>query len=234
MRLLLVGSDKNYLKKLLLEFKKFYIVDVSYEFSKALHFSEYRLYDSIIVDSCLNEISALELCTMIRELGVDYPIVYLCEEKNFCDRVRALSTGVDVMISKPIKFEELIAQVKVLARRNANHANCSDILKSGDLRLDMKRNKFFIRNKCVPLRRKEFDILEYLMLNRGKIVSKEELLEHVWDRGIEIFSNTVEVHMLNIRKKLKEMGGTGSIKTHRGFGYEIESCEKMPKALLSK
>jgi DNA-binding response OmpR family regulator len=234
MRLLLVGSDKIYLKGLLPEFKKHYVVDVANISSKALHLSEFCCYDSIIVDSCLDDLPPLELCKMMRDLNIDYPIIYLCKRKNTADRVRALSTGVDVMISKPLEAGELRAQIQVLTRRNANHKNCSDMLKSGDLCLDMKKNKFFFKDSEVSLRRKEFDVLQYLMIHRGKVVSKEELLEHVWDRGIEIFSNTVEVHILNIRIKFRDMGGGNIIKTHRGFGYEIESCEKLPKALLSR
>jgi DNA-binding response OmpR family regulator len=234
MRLLLVGSNKSYLKEFLPKFKKNYVVDVANLSSRALHLSEFCCYDSIIIDSYLEDIPALELCRMMRDLNVDYPIIYLCDRKNKNDRVRALSTGVDVMITKPVDVEEIKAQIHVLTRRSANHKNCSDILKSGDLCLDMKNNKFFFNGNEVSLRRKEFDILEYLMINRGRVISKEELLEHVWDRGIEIFSNTVEVHMLNIRIKFRDMGGGNIVKTHRGFGYEIESCEKMSKALLSK
>jgi DNA-binding response OmpR family regulator len=233
MRLLLIGSNKKFLNKYLPEFRKYCVVDVACEASRALHLSEFCCYDSIVLDSSSCDIPALELCGMIRDLDINYPILYLFENGDRPDRVRALNTGVDVMVRKPITVEELMAQVRVLIRRNANNVNCSGILISNILCLDLNKNKFFIKGRQVPLRRKEFDLLQYLMINRGRIISKEEILEHVWDRGIEIFSNTVEVHILNIRIKFRKMCGENIIKTHRGFGYEIESCENTPKALLS-
>lgn len=233
MRLLLAGSNREYFEGILMELRKNYIVDVAYGSSEALHLSEFCCYDSIVMDSSLEDIPALELCKMMRDLHIDYPIIHLFEGEDHPDKVRAYNTGVDVMLSKPVDVGELIAQIKVLARRRADSTNCSGILISGDLRLDMKMKKFFIKGKPINLRRKEYDLLQYLMINCGKIISKEELLEHVWDKGIEIFSNTVEVHVLNIRLKMKEAGSDSVIKTHRGFGYEIEACEKTPKALLS-
>jgi DNA-binding response OmpR family regulator len=234
MRLLLVVSDKSYLKEILPVFRKHFVVDVANEALEALHLSEFSCYDSILVDSSLNDISALELCRMIRDLEIEHPIIYLSQSIDCPDRVRALDTGVDVMIRKPVKVEELMAQIKVLTRRSANHTNSCGIVKFGDLCLDMKKNKFYVNDKEVVLRRREYDLLQYLMIHRGKIISKEELLEHVWDRGIEIFSNTVEVHILNIRMKFREIGMANIIKTHRGFGYEIDSCEKLAKDILSR
>lgn len=226
MRLLLVTSDKKYLEEVLFYFKKHFVVDVACAALEALHLSEFCSYDSIVMDSSLRDVPALELCKMMRDLEIDYPIMYISEGVDCPDRVRALDTGVDVMIRKPVKAEELTAQIKVLTRRSANHKNCSSIIKFGDLCLDMKKKKFFVNDEEIVLRRREYDLLQYLMIHKGKIVSKEQLLEHVWDRGIEIFSNTVEVHVLNIRKKFKKVGISNIVKTHRGFGYEIDSCEK--------
>lgn len=223
MRILLIGGNKKDTEFLEEAFKHSYVVDTAQGSSEAIFLSESNCYDSIIVDDPIEDLDSLEICRIIRSLKIESPILLLTESKNCSDRVMGYDSGVDVILFKPINTEEIGAQLKVLTRRNGNNKNCSNILSVGDITLDMKSKKFLICGEPVPLRRKEYDLLEYLMINNGRTISKEELLEHVWEKGLEVFSNTVEVHVRNIRIKFKEKYDVNIIKTYRGFGYEIKT-----------
>jgi len=223
MRLLLIGSNKKDIGNLVQAFNKFYIIDVASNAAKSIFLSECNSYDSIILDSVIDGMGALELCRMMRNLKIDSPLVLLSEDRNKENRVMSYDCGADAVLFKPVGVDEVVAQVNVLTRRNGNYKNCCNILKSGDLALDMKNKKFFVKEMPIDLRRKEYDLLEYLMINRGRILSKEKILEHVWEKGLDVFSNTVEVHVRNIRIRFKERFGVCVIRTHRGFGYEIET-----------
>lgn len=223
MRILLIGSNKKDTESFVNAFKDSYVVDTTPDSSEAVFLSESNCYDSIIVNDPVEDIDSLEICRIIRDLKIESPILLLTESKNYLDRVMSYDAGVDVILFKPITTEEIEAQLKVLTRRNGNNKNCSNLMSLGDLTLDMKSKKFQIHGEPVSLRRKEYDLLEYLMVNSGRTISKEELLEHVWERGLDVFSNTVEVHVRNIRIKFKEKFNVNIIKTYRGFGYEIET-----------
>ncbi|MBW6441339.1 response regulator transcription factor [Patescibacteria group bacterium] len=223
MRLLLISCNKEDIEKLIPELEKYYIIDIASDEPSSIYLSECNLYDIIVINSELPDMCGLELCSMIRSLQVETPIVLISDNNDCAYRVRSFDAGVDVIIFKPIDVYEILAQINVLTRRNGNSKNCQNTISSGNLSLNMKDKKFFAGETYIYLRRKEFDLMEYLMINRGRMVSKEELLEHVWEKGIDVISNTVEVHIRNIRMKLVNTEGEGAIKTRRGFGYEIET-----------
>lgn len=223
MRLLLVERENKVTKSLIDALKNNYVVDKARNGSRAISMCECNSYDAIIIDSNLSDIGSLELCGMIRGLNIDSPIALITEKYNCADRVLGFDAGVDVVIQKPLDFPEVVAQINAMTRRNGSNSNCGNVLKSGCISLDMKKKTFSVGEESVFLRRKEYDLLEYLIINRGRTVSKEELLEHIWEKGIYMFSNTVEVHVRSIRIKFHDQVGINVIKTHRGFGYEIES-----------
>jgi len=223
MRLLIIGSNKEDTEKLIEAFEDYFIIDTASDSAKSIYLSESNCYDTIIVNSPIEDIDSLEVCRMIRSLKVDSPILYLTDNESRGDSVMSYDAGVDVILFKPINTEEVIAQVRVLTRRNGSNKNCSNQISFGNITLDMKSKKFMVSNNPIFLRRKEYDLLEYLMINRGRTISKEEILEHVWEKGLDVFSNTVEVHVRNLRIKFKETFGINIIKTYRGFGYEIET-----------
>ena len=223
MRILLAGINKGIIKELTLKLKSVFVVDTASSASKALILSESTYYDSIIIGPSLSDMDGMELCRTMRNCDVNSPIALLSDKENSSDRVMGFDAGVDVMISDKASIDEIILQTNVLARRNGNHNNCENFLKWGNIKLDVKNKKFYANDNFIYLRRKEFDLLEYLMINRGKPISKEEILDHVWERGIDVLSNTVEVHVRSIRVKFEKAANSRIIKTHRGFGYEIDS-----------
>ena len=223
MRILIVSGDNNLFEKLIYRLRDSFVVDTAKEAKKAVILSESNYYDSILVDSVLEDVGGLELCRMMREYGVDSPTAFLSGKEDCSDRLMCFDAGVDVIISRYAEIEEIIAQVNALIRRNGINSNGKYILKIGNISLDMKKRKFYLNSRCVYLRRKEFDLMEYLMIHKDRSVSKEELLEHVWERGLDVMSNTVEVHVRSVRKKFEAEVGVRVVKTHRGFGYEIET-----------
>lgn len=223
MRILLVSNDNKLIKKLNLDLRDCYIVDIAKKAVEAVNLSETNYYDSIVVDTFLEDIEGLELCKMIREYEVESPTAFLSSKDDRSDRVMCLDAGIDVIIPRSAGIEEILGQIHALVRRNGNHKNSKNLLKIGSISLDMKNRIFYINDRCTRLRRKEFDLIEYLMINKGRPISKEELLEHVWERGLDVMSNTVEVHIRCLRKKFEDTIGDNVIKTNRGFGYEIET-----------
>lgn len=223
MRILLVSNDNKLIKKLNLDLRDCYIVDIAKKALEAVTLSETVYYDSIVVDTFLDDIEGLELCKMIREYEVESPTAFLSSKEDRSDRVMCLDAGIDVIIPRNAAIEEILGQIHALIRRNGTHKNGKNVLKFGHISLDMKNRIFYIDGICIHLRRKEFDLMEYLMINNGRAVSKEELLEHVWEKGLDVMSNTVEVHIRCLRKKLENVMGEKVIRTNRGFGYEIRA-----------
>jgi len=218
-----VESDRRIIKELIPRLRDSYITDTAYNSYNALVLSESNPYDTILIDDECCDIEGSELCRMLREIDIDSPIALLLSKKDGKSVVRSLDAGADVVIQKPFSVDEVIAQINVLARRNSNNKNCMNTIKVGKVCFDMKNKVVYVGGIRVYLRRKEFDLLEYLAIHRGRIISKEEILEHVWERGMFVFCNTVEVHVRSIRLKFLNEAGINIIKTYRGFGYEIET-----------
>jgi len=222
MRILLIEDDKDLLADVLTEVEKDYVVDVAYNGVDGAYMSQINDYDVLVVDSSLPDIDGVEVCRNARKEKVTTPIILLSKNPDPQDRVMSLDAGADVNLQKPLNLLEFKAQLRALARR-ANMSACGSDLKVGRLEVDFRNKQVLARGKILPLRRKEFDLLEYLLVNRGRIVSKEELLEHVWEKGIYVFSNTVEVHVRSLRYKFLKTIGKKLILTIRGFGYKINA-----------
>jgi two-component system, OmpR family, response regulator len=222
MRILLVQDDLDYLSDHIAEIEKEYIVDVAYTASDGCYMSEVNDYDVIVVDSYLPDNDGHYFCKVIREANVASPILYLSNKENSVDRASCLKDGANVCLSKAASTQELSAQIKALVRLRHKYAGSNSIkLADGMLSIDLSSQIVKHNNLEIPLRKKEFGILEYLLLNRGRIVSKEELLDHIWEDGILVKSNSLEVHVRNIRQKLEKPFCLNVINTIRGFGYKI-------------
>jgi DNA-binding response OmpR family regulator len=160
--------------------------------------------------------SGMEICKKLRGGGNNTPILMLTARGEIADRVEGLNSGADDYLVKPFAFEELLARVRALVRRPK--VTNSEELKVKDLTLNANTFEVKKDGKSVELSRKEFALLEYLMRNAGKVVSKENIIAHVWDYEADILPNTVEVFVGYLRDKI----GGETIKTVRGFGYRIE------------
>jgi DNA-binding response OmpR family regulator len=197
-----------------------YAADIAYDGEEALELAGVNDYDLIILDLNLPKVDGVEVCRRIRESGSSMGILMLTARSGLDDRVKGLDIGADDYLVKPFHIPELLARVRAILRRESESR--SPILKADELALDPKALKAFFKGMELDLTVKEFGILEYLTRNAGKVVSQEELLEHVWDEDANLFTQALKVHINNIRRKLDAVGGSGLISTIKGKGYVIQ------------
>jgi two-component system, OmpR family, response regulator len=220
MRILIVEDDKGILDflKCSLEGESF-AVDSSEDGEKGLFLALTNDYDLIILDNVLPGKEGLEICTEIRKEGKNTPIIILSVKSEPITKAQLLNAGADDYVAKPFSFEELLARIKAILRRPAVLEK--KILRIGDLTLDPAGQEVKFKGKKIYLTRKEFCLLEYLMKNRGRVLSRGVIMEHVWDINADPFSNTIESHILNLRKKLAKNGAGDLIATIPARGYKI-------------
>ncbi|MBP7876324.1 response regulator transcription factor [Candidatus Woesebacteria bacterium] len=199
-----------------------YAVDVAFTGTDGLDLAMSEDYDVIILDRMLPGMDGLQICTELRQQDKHTPILLLTAKGQTSDRVEGLDAGADDYLPKPFAFEELIARVRALSRRSKQTTHV--ILKVDDLSLNT--NTFVVtRNKQpINLSSKEFSLLEYLMRHSPAVVTKEQIIAHVWNYDADILPNTVEVYIKNIRAKVDQPFPNTEqlIKTVRGFGYKME------------
>jgi len=197
-----------------------YSVDVAYDGEAALLLAEVNSYDMVVLDLNLPKVDGLEVCRRMRTSGSTTGILMLTARSTLDDRVKGLDTGADDYLIKPFHFPELLARTRAILRREGGQR--SIILRNGNLVLDPNTLKAFVGEIEITLTAKEFGILEYLMRNVGRVVSQEELLEHVWNEDANMFTQTIKVHINNIRKKLASAGAKEPISTIKSKGYLID------------
>jgi len=219
MRILLIEDEHkiaNSIKKGLEQ--ESYAVDVAYDGKTGFDLASSEDYDVIILDLLLPQIDGIEICQKLRkEENVQTPILILTAKGELEDKVKGLNSGADDYLVKPFAFSELLARIRALTRRPKKVLE--NVLSCGDLNLNTLTFEVKRKRKEIKLSRKEFSLLEYLMRHQGKILSKEQIINHVWDYEADILPNTVEVYIGFLRKKL---GLPSLIKTVRGFGYKLE------------
>ena len=179
-------------------------------------------YDAAILDLGLPEMDGLTILDKWRKADVDMPVLVLTARDSWSDKVAGLDSGADDYLGKPFKMEELIARLRALIRRSAGHA--SSELEAGDVRLDARSGRVTKGGQPVRLTAQEYKLLSYLMHHKGKVVSRTELIEHIYDQDFDRDSNTIEVFITRIRKKL----GAELIETIRGLGYTLDDPANRP------
>ncbi len=195
-----------------------YAVDVAYDGEDGFSLAASEDYDLIILDLMLPGIDGLEICRLLREEeNIHTPILILTAKGEIDDRVKGLNCGADDYLVKPFAFLELLARIRALLRRPKKNFN--SVLRAGNLTLDTVNIEVKRGSKKIDLSKTEFALLEYLMRNKGKVLSKDQIISHVWDYDADVLPNTVEVYIGYLRKKL---GRPDLIKTVRGFGYKLE------------
>lgn len=178
-------------------------------------------YDLIILDRMLPGIDGVEICRKIRDAKIKTPIIMLTAKAQVSDRIEGLDAGADDYLAKPFSFEELLARIRALLRRPQD--TVSNTLKVGDLTLDTLNFEVRRGKKRIKLTNTEYSLLEYLMRNEGRIMSKDKVIGHVWDFDADILPNTVEAYISSLRRKIdKPFKGSPLIHTLRGFGYKVE------------
>jgi two-component system copper resistance phosphate regulon response regulator CusR len=222
MRILLVEDDHKIATAIRqgLEMESF-AVDVEYDADSGLGAALAEQYDLVILDRMLpGSMEGVEVCRTIRQDGLHVPILLLTAKDEVRDRVAGLNAGADDYLPKPFAFEELLARMRALLRRPQD--TLGTVLQCRDLTLDTV--SYEVRRGTVPLAlsRREFALLEYFLRNQGKILTKENIIKHVWDFDADILPNTVEVYIGYLRGKIdKPFAGPDLLRTRRGYGYRL-------------
>ncbi|MEF9951051.1 MAG: response regulator transcription factor [Clostridium sp.] len=197
-----------------------YAVDTCYDGSEAYELMSVENYDLVILDLNLPNMDGLDIVKEVKKTNNDIKILILSARGSITDRVEGLDLGACDYLVKPFDFDELEARIRNLLRRQFVQMN--SILEFDNIKLNTIKREVSINNEDVTLTKKEFGILEYLILNQNKVVSQEELVEHVWNRDVENFSNAVRVHIASLRKKLKLQLGYDTLQTKIGEGYYLK------------
>ena len=194
-------------------------VDVAATGEEALDWVEAALHDAIVLDVMLPGISGLDVCRQVRRGRRSTPILLLTARDAVADRVAGLDAGADDYLVKPFAFAELLARLRALARRPAEALDA--VLTSGDLRLDPATHKAWRAGREVALSSKEFRLLELLLRNRGRVLTRAMIAEHVWGYDFLNETNVIDVHIRALRRKLDDPYPGGLIETVRGVGYRL-------------
>jgi two-component system OmpR family response regulator len=198
-----------------------FAVDVALNGTDGLWLASEEPYDAIVLDIMLPEISGSEVCARLREGGNWTPILVLTAREGVESEAAALDAGADDYLTKPFSHVVLVARLRALLRRGARERPA--VIEAGDLVLDPAARRVRRGDDDVELTAREFALLEYLMRRRGDVVSKTEILEHVWDYDFEGDPNIVEVYVRHLRNKLDRPYGRAAIETIRGAGYRLDA-----------
>ncbi len=216
MRILVVEDDANLnrqLKEALTEAG--YAVDTAFDGEEGHFLGETEPYDAVVLDIGLPRMDGLSVLEEWRRAGRTTPVLLLTARDRWSDKVQGIDSGADDYVAKPFHMEEVLARIRALVRRAAGHA--SNEIVAGDVRLDNRAGKVTVNGQAVKLTSHELRLLSYLMHHKGKVISRTELTEHLYDQDFDRDSNTIEVFVGRLRKKLPD----DCIQTVRGLGYQI-------------
>lgn len=223
MRILIVEDEHKIaraLKKALEQ--ETYAVDVAYDGDEGHAMATTEPYDIAIIDRMIpGQYDGIGIVKAMREAKVHTPVIFLSALGSVAERTAGLDAGADDYLVKPFALEELLARVRALLRRPTEQQ--STVLKSGDLTLDTINYSVKRAGKTIQLTSKEFALLEYMLRNPGRPLSKEVIISHVWDYDADILPNTVEVYIKYLRNKIDTPFKSNLIQTVRGFGYKLEA-----------
>ncbi len=201
-----------------------YAVDIAPDGDEGTMLAHVYDYDVIILDVMMPKKSGLQVATELRREGRGTPILMLTARDTTEDVVRGLNAGADDYLTKPFKFDELLARVRALVRRGG--ATRTELLTYGPIELDRLKHKVLINGKPLDLSPKEFHLLEHFLLRPEQVVRRTELLEKVWDMHFDPESNVVDVHVGNLRRKLRRLAEVEMIHTVRGVGFRLGMPEE--------
>ncbi|SCB21194.1 response regulator transcription factor [Rhizobium multihospitium] len=218
MRILIVEDDINLNRQLAEALKEAgYVVDTAFDGEEGHFLGDTEPYDAIILDIGLPEMDGITMLEKWRGAGRTVPVLILTARDRWSDKVAGIDAGADDYVAKPFHVEEVLARIRALIRRAAGHAS-SEIV-CGPVRLDTKSSKASVDGKPLKLTSHEYRLLAYLMHHKGEVVSRTELVEHMYDQDFDRDSNTIEVFVGRLRKKM----GVDLIETVRGLGYRIQA-----------
>lgn len=220
MKILIVEDEiklANAIKRAM-ELRK-YTADIAHNGSDGYDLALTEDYDLIILDIMLPGIDGISLCSKLRKNGVHTPVLMLTAKGQIADKITGLDAGADDYVVKPFSFEELFARIRALTRRPKHTQN--QIIHVKDLTLDPQAFNAKRAGKTITLSAKEFALLEYLIRNKNLVLTKEQIMAHVWSFNSDVLPNTVEVHIKHLRDKIDRQFNNPLIKTVRGRGYMV-------------
>ena len=220
MRLLVVEDEKKLNELITKKLKKeYYGVDSCFDGEEAIRYVEGTEYDAIILDIMLPKLDGFEVIKRIRAKKNKVPILLLTARDNIDDKVKGLDYGADDYLVKPFIFEELMARIRVLLRRNSGNAD--NVVTIANLKVDLDAKTVFRDDLLIKLSGREYSILEYLIRNKGKILSRERIEDHIWNYDYEGGTNVIDVYIRYLRKKIDDSYTPKLIHTIRGLGYVV-------------
>ncbi|MFZ5801929.1 MAG: response regulator transcription factor [Candidatus Omnitrophota bacterium] len=197
-----------------------YAVDIASDGEAAWDYIGSNDYDLIILDWMLPKMNGLDICKKVRGAGYKTPLLMVTAKDTVEDKIKGLDEGADDYITKPFHFDELLARIRALLRRPKDVKE-ETVLQCGGLRMDLITRKVLLDGKEISLSQKEFALLEFLIRRKGEVVSRSQIAEHVWDLHFDPMSNTIDVYINFLRKKIDEGRAASRIETIRGAGYRI-------------
>lgn len=222
MRILLIEDEKDVAYAIKDTLDKHYIVDVSFTGKTGSYKAYIKDYDLIIIDYVLPDIDGVEVCRQLRMEGMSSPILFLTGRYTIREKTTALNAGADDYLTKPFSSKELIARIRALMRRHVGHYQ-HDVITYDSLRIDTIQRTVLRDEKNIKLRKKAFDLLEYMLRNKERVLTRGMIFEHVWENAQDEMSNTVDVHIKYLRDKIDKPYGSRLIKTVHGLGYKISA-----------
>lgn len=197
-----------------------YEVQTAEDGESGLMLASNQLYDLIILDWMLPKMDGIEVCQKIRESKKKTPILILTAKDSVDDKIHGLDQGADDYLTKPFSFEELLARMRALLRRPGDLKK-ETRLEQGDLAMDLLAREVRIQDREVELSQKEFSLLEFLMRRKGEVVTRNQIADEVWDQSFDPMSNTIDVYINFLRKKIDLPDRPSRIETVRGSGYRL-------------
>lgn len=222
MRILVVEDEADVARFLIRGLtEEAYAVDPATDGNTALDMAALNAYDAIVLDIMIPEPDGMEVCRRLRASGNTVPILMLTARDTVDDKINGLDAGADDYLTKPFQFGEFLARLRALLRRGG--ATAPSTLTVGSLQLDTRTHRVSIENHALTLTTKEYTLLEYLTRNSGRIVTREEIAEHVWNESFDPFSNLIEVYINRLRRHMEKASTQQFIVTVRGAGYMLEA-----------
>ncbi len=197
-----------------------YIVDCAFDGKEGERIAREHPYDCIVLDVMMPVMDGAEMCRKLRNAGVHTPVIFLTAKSDVHEKIEGLTLGADDYVTKPFSFDELVARIRAVTRRSTSAQTETFALEG--LLLDTRSQTVTIHGKVIDLTLREYGLLEYFLRNQGAVITREDILSHVWDRFFDSLSNVVDVHIKNLRKKLPKPYAK-RLQTVWGKGYRLIS-----------
>ena len=218
MKVLVVEDNIKLLKSISDELNNHFETESCSDGEEALYMIEQNIYDLIVLDLMLPNLSGIEILKCMRDKFIDTPVLILTAKESLNDKVSAFEIGANDYLTKPFYMEELVARIYAILRTNGK-MQAKNTIDFKDLHLDLNKRRVFIKDEEIELQNKQFNLLEYFLLNKGCILLKEQIYDRIWGLDSDSTIEIVEVYVSNLRKKLSKFGYDKYIKTKRKVGY---------------